>query len=122
MRKVLIILLTVLLIPGNGLPEFEHVAAVIQHYHHHIQVHGEHNLPFLQFLVDHYGSKSHKDAEHDQLPFHGCSHCQAAPIVYIAHLQSTNTEPPVNIVRTMLPENQKGTSHRSDSVFQPPRA
>ena len=121
-RKFLTIVIASLLIPGSGLPEIQHVAGIVQHYHHHVSENGERDLSLIRFLLDHYGTNTHSDAQHEQLPFHGCNHCNASPIVYVAMVFTANTEPSVSIIRTMQPEDQTGTTHRSGSVFQPPRA
>jgi len=105
---------------GPALHELQKLPAIVSHFEHHVQVHGEQDLTFLQYLFSHFGERSHADGDHASLPFHGDSICHGHPTVVPAP-----AEPPsltVQVVRTVTVEPSDGQPcTRANGIFQPPR-
>ncbi len=69
--RPLIIIMSVFCIGlGPVLPDLPKIPAVWGHYQHHIDVHGENDLSFVEFLVDHFAGTDRHEDEHSTLPMH----------------------------------------------------
>lgn len=55
---------------GPLLPDLPKIPAIWGHYQHHVREHGENDLSFVEYLVDHFTGFDHQDDEHAQLPLH----------------------------------------------------
>jgi hypothetical protein len=107
------------MLPRLDAHELMRLGAVVEHFHHHVEEHGEKQLSFMEFLVDHFSANSTPDPEHDSLPLHhhsectGITACQVASdgLVFVAvPTMQEATEPPAMI-----------SFCQPQAVFQPPR-
>ncbi len=120
LRNLMISLAALLIAFGPALHELQKLPAILSHYEHHVQVHGEQDLTFFEYLVSHFGERSHADGDHASLPFHGDSACHG-------HLSVVPTpdEPltlTVQVVHTITVEPSSGQPcTRANGIFQPPR-
>ncbi|CAN5454219.1 hypothetical protein BH10BAC6_BH10BAC6_12690 [soil metagenome] len=128
MQRLVSIFLAILLsfsslVPGMDAREIAKISALVDHYRHHIQDHGETDLTFTDFLIQHYGQPgSNQDTEHSELPLmngHPTSLLLSGPVSPTTILAVP--EPPVlaelhpRIATDGCPEG------RSLEVFQPPK-
>jgi hypothetical protein len=106
---------------GPGVHELAKLPGIIGHYQHHVEMHGESDLGFFDYLVDHFGQRSHDDDDHENLPFHGQHQC-------LGH--SATALPPVTPSATLCPlrapvliawTSGEPPTAPSRSIFQPPR-
>lgn len=73
LTRALSIVAVMLCISGPFSADLQRLPALVQHYSHHITVHGETSLSFLDFALDHLGDHDDHDdhdSEHRDLPFH----------------------------------------------------
>lgn len=106
---------------GPEMHELQKLPGVVLHYEHHLEVHGESDLTFLEYLVDHFGERSHDDADHASLPFHDGFACGVHSVVTTMSSGSTPAPLPVTVVT--VPETVEGLlSPPTVPILQPPRA
>ena len=100
--------------------ELAKVANVVHHYVHHVDEHGETDLSFADFLIQHFGSRQSDDREHDSLPLMGC---HTASVVPIDLVNETIDYAPTAVDLPIPPIAAVVGSTRSTSleIFQPPR-
>lgn len=101
--------------------ELQKVPNVLVHYRHHQLEHGEQNLSFLQFLVDHFHAGTEQDSEHEDLPLLGG--LSAAPaivplVVQVTSELSIDSQELPMLVEQSEPQLCPGLML---DVFQPPR-
>lgn len=113
--------MVIILVPGSSIPEIQQAAMIVAHYDHHVQDHGEKNLGFWEYMVEHFAKRTHDDVQHKQLPFHGATN-NHAPIVYVVQGSNSQTEPAVDARPTFAPRTIGVPRHLSSVVFQPPRS
>jgi len=78
MRRCIALLLLVVfgtlsLVPNMDGRELLPLGALVEHYQHHVNDHGERNLSFTDFLIDHYAvapTQQKETSEHSNLPLH----------------------------------------------------
>ncbi len=100
--------------------ELSKLGNLVHHYVHHVQEHGEQDLSFLNFLVEHFGSSDINDSEHESLPLLGGGGWQIPAVelptrMILAALSPTDApmsamELPVSAPLSAPPD-----------IFQPPR-
>lgn len=110
-------------VPGMDARELAKISALVHHYRHHVQDHGQTDLSFVDFLVLHYGQPgADQDNEHSELPLmngHPTLPLLSGPVPPTTILAVP--EPPVlaelhpRIATDGCPEG------RALEVFQPPK-
>lgn len=97
------------------------VPNVLVHYEHHLIEHGEHDLTFLEFLIDHFASDNGPDTEHDDLPIIGGT---AGTIIAITSAMEGSVDfdlqPDPVPCSILLSQRITLFGHTTD-IFQPPR-
>jgi len=120
LRNLTISLVALLVAFGPALHELQKLPGILSHYRHHVEVHGESDLSALEFLLTHFGERSHDDDDHASLPFHGDSICHGHSMM-APHTPEPLTTP-VQMVRTFTVEpSHQIPSTPTDGIFQPPR-
>ena len=126
LKYVIACALLPILIAGSMIGSYDSIELrklpnVVEHYNHHVNVHGEHDLSFLQFLADHYSSETERDVEHENLPalgglavHHSVEPCQVGSAIDFPC--QTPTE-----ISSMSPEANMICFNHTTDVFQPPR-
>ena len=110
-------------IAGFDVHELEKLGNVVLHYQHHVSDHGETNLSFVEYLVDHFSaSSSHEDQDHRGLPLAGAGHFCGSHILPVVLSPLVRLHVPVT-TEFLVPED--ATPHHApayERIFQPPRS
>jgi hypothetical protein len=127
MQRLVSIFLVLLLsctsiVPGMDAREVAKISALVDHYRHHVQEHGQTDLSFIDFLVLHYARPgADQEDDHSDLPLMN-GHPTSLPLsgpVLPATLAAP--EPPVRARLLPLPCSDGSPEHRTLDVFQPPK-
>lgn len=130
MRRAVSILLLVVMcalsaFPGMSGHDLSRLGHLAQHYRHHIEQHQQHELSFIEFLVEHYATpQSHQDEpwEHSSLPMHPGAACTATSAA--VDLPATPLIPTVSEASPQTYAHSVAVGspiHRTSCLDQPPR-
>lgn len=111
----------VLLLPGSSLPDMKQASMVMTHFQHHVVDHGQSDLGFWEYLITHFGKRTHNDVQHKQLPFHDAT-TNHAPMVYVQPGPTLAAELQAHTRITQHATTCGKPHYISGSVFQPPRS
>lgn len=128
MQRLVSIFLVILLscsslVPGMDAREVAKISALVDHYRHHVQDHGETGLSFVDFLVLHYGQPgADQDHEHSELPLMS-GHPTLLPLSGPVSPTTTLTAPEPPVLAALLPllTPDGRPEGRTVEVFQPPK-
>ena len=100
--------------------ELSKLGNLVHHYVHHVQEHGEQDLSFFDFLVEHFGSHDNNDSEHESLPLLGGGGWQFPAVELPTQMILTALSPTDVPVRSVeLPVSAPFCA--PPDIFQPPR-
>lgn len=124
MKSLAIILLPIHLVAallGSYDPqELAKIGNLVEHFDHHVSAHGQRDLSFVDFLIDHFGSKQRSDDEHEALPLlGGCTSAMSA--AEIEHVRVEIRLQPVDVPQSPLPKTNGTPQASVPEIFQPPR-
>jgi hypothetical protein len=100
--------------------ELSKIGNLVDHYQHHVSEHGQPDLSFIDFLVDHFGTDHSADDEHEALPLLGG--CTTAFIA--AEIESVQIDlgpSRSDIPKSPLAEANVKPQSSVPEIFQPPR-
>jgi len=110
---------------GPLLPDLPKIPAIWGHYQHHVREHGENDLSFVEYLVDHFTGFDHQDDEHAQLPMHSVPGCAGASGgVYVGVCVETDVKPYCSepTRQTYTTSSAKPSSPTTSKTVKPPRS
>ncbi|MFN4908380.1 MAG: hypothetical protein ACK47W_07810 [Bacteroidota bacterium] len=124
MKSLAIILLPIhlmaALLGSNEPSELSKIGNLISHYQHHVMQHGQPNLSFIDFLVDHFGSDQAADDEHEALPLlGGCSATFLAAEIESVRIDLRPSR--ADVPQSPLPKTNGMPQASVPEIFQPPR-
>lgn len=124
MKSLAIILLPIHLLAallGSYEPqELSKFGNLVEHFDHHVSAHGQADLSFVDFLIDHFGSQQRSDDEHEALPLlGGCT--SAVPVAEIEYVRVELRPQPVDVPPSPLPSLAGAPRRTTTDIFQPPR-
>ena len=103
------------------MPEVRQAAMILVHYEHHVTMHGQSDLGFWEYLVNHFAGRTHQDMQHHDLPFHNTSTSNSSFVYIQVHIPAAIVPPLMQ--RCMPHHNDVGVPiHREEYIFQPPRS
>jgi len=109
-------------VPGMDAQELAKISALVHHYRHHVQDHGQTDLSFVDFLVLHYGQPgADQDNEHSELPL--MNGHPTLPLLSGPVPPTTLTAPEPRVQAALLPilTSDGRPEGRTVEVFQPPK-
>ncbi len=127
MRRIAATFILPILITGSLMGSFQsqelrQLPNLIAHYNHHKTEHGQPELTFTEFLLDHFlKTTPDRDPEHEALPLFGSipvAH-SFVPSTMSMHLECI--EPPQDFEQQVPPEQDVPHCGATTDVFQPPR-
>ena len=100
--------------------ELSKLGNLVHHYVHHVQEHGEQDLSFLNFLVEHFGTDSINDSEHESLPLLGGGGWQI-PAVELPTRMILAALSPTDAPSSAVERPVSAPLSAPADIFQPPR-
>ena len=100
--------------------ELSKLGNLVHHYVHHVQEHGEQDLSFFDFLIEHFGSHDNNDSEHESLPLLGGGGWQI-PAVELPTLMILTALSPTDVPVSSVELPVSAPLSAPPDIFQPPR-
>lgn len=121
MKLFLIVFCSTVVAMGPGLCALQDFSVVVKHYRHHVEVHGEDELSFFEFLENNVGGSDHEDADHLPTPMDdGCS-CSTHSVFTAVSSVAIQLNQPACITEA-LRTVESVLSTPASPTLQPPRA
>lgn len=100
--------------------ELSKLGNLVHHYVHHVQEHGEQDLSFFDFLIEHFGSAGGNDSEHESLPLLGGGGWQISAVELPTRLILTALSP-TDVPASTVDVQVSAPLSAPPDIFQPPR-
>jgi hypothetical protein len=127
MRRIAATFILPMLITGSLMGSFQsqelrQLPNLIAHYDHHRTEHGQPELTFIEFLLDHFlQSTPDTDPEHDALPLFGSIPAAQSFVPSMQALRLQCIESPQDYQQQAPRQQEFPDSGSPTDVFQPPR-